>query len=205
MSVRPQSILAVSAAFVCVATIGAGCIGCRRDQPEEIGSIWNDAGMSGPSDPKLGSQGAITVDRPNADGPTASTKRSYKDCPNPVPVRKGDPKTPEGTLFLVFQALLEPDEEVSFERFYSYINPLLQNKVDARRYWFASTRVKGGEPFLRLIYGPKDPSFDVCRRVVEAEGKIRIFVAKSPPVGSNPPYQLAKVGDKWLLQTFSPF
>lgn len=194
-----------------VATVGilallfALAVGCRRDQPEETGSIFKDATMSGPADPKLGSQGGVVVQRADGPGGSASTTRSYKNCPNPKAVRSADAKTAEGTLYLVFQALLEPDPDTAFQQFYAHVNPMFQNVIDARRYWFESTRKDSSKGLSRLVYGPKDPSFDICETRAEGEGKVRIFVGKSPPVGSNPPYLLSKVGDKWLLETFSAF
>jgi hypothetical protein len=187
--------------------------GCKKkqnqDPPEQTGSIHRDAGMSGPSDPRYGSSGQQTVTRPTGPSggegtsPTTSVSRTYKQCPKPQPVTKGDLKTPEGTLYFVFEALLEPDDDTAFRKFFAHIDSDYQREADARRYWFAAARKNGGKAFKRLVYGDKNPSFDICMKRPEGAG-VRIFVAKSPPVGSNPPFVLHKVEDKWLLKTFTP-
>ncbi len=193
--------------------------GCKKKKnqapPEERGNIFRDAGMSGPSDPRYGSQGAVTVDRPVTGGattgggePGTTIQRKYKNCRKPTPVLKADPTTPQGTLYSVFEAILNPDEEAGFTKFYSLIDPDFQSERDARRYWFKQARLvdkKGVRPFLRLVYGEKNPSFDVCEVREEPPTAKRIFVGKSPPVGSNPPFVLHKVGDKWLIKSFTPF
>ena len=203
--------------------------GCKRKKnqapPEERGSINRDSGMSGPSDPRYGSQGAIQVTRTSSgstgegdateaesaasgSGEGVSIQRSYRNCRNPVPVMQGDYSTPEGTLWHVFEALLVPDEEEAFQRFYALIDPDYQSMTDARRYWFYNARKLNDDdfrPFLRLVYSKDDPSFDICLKRPEGGTAIRIFVGKSPPEGSNPPYVLHKVGDKWLLKNFTPF
>lgn len=187
--------------------------GCKKKKnqapPEEQGTIFKDAGMSGPSDPRYGSSGQHTVERktPKTGGdsksPSSQVKRTYKQCPKPRPVTKGDPSTPEGTLWLVFEALLMEDDEAAFQAFYSHIDHEYQRETDARRYWFAAARKDDGKAFKRLVYGDKDPSYDICLQRPEGKGQ-RIFVGKSPPVGSNPPFVLHKVEDKWLLKTFTP-
>lgn len=217
---------------VCAGLLALGCKKKNQEPPEEQGSIFRDAGVSGPS---RGSGGAGTtiVTRPGTGGGTAGTttdpqpsttggeptgagtgaepdqppqiERRYKGCNDPQPVNRADPSTPEGTLYMVFEALLMEDDDAAFDRFYSLIDHEFQREVDARRYWFASARKDGGQYFQRLVYGPKNPSFDICETRKEGPTGIRIFVGKSPPVGSNPPYVLHKVGDKWLLKSFTPF
>ena len=194
--------------LVAVLCVGTGCKKKKyQDGPEEQGSIYRDAGMSGPSDPRYGSQGAIQVDRSvkNDDSSAPSTtSRSYKNCRKPVPVTSGDRSTPEGTLYLVFQALLEKDDNKAFAAFYDLIDSDFQSEKDARRYWFASARKNNSKAFLRLVYSADDPSYDVCTQRPEGPDAVRIFVGKSPPVGSNPPYVLKKKGEKWLLKSFTP-
>lgn len=185
----------------CVVTVTLSA-GCKPSAPEEVGSIHRDAGMSGPPDPQKGSQGKIDVPVGTEGAPGVT--RTYLNCPNPTRVDRADPKTAEGTLYLVFAALLVKDEDDAFKQFYSHINPQLQRESDARRYWFGAARKDGGKAFHRLVYGPSDPTYDICSVKPEGEGKVRIFVAKSPPVGSNPPFVLHKVGDKWLLENFTP-
>ncbi len=187
----PTRSLALLAAFV-LAIFGTAC---RRDTPEETGTIMRDAGMSGPTDSKHGSQGKIIVN--GQDG----APRTYLNCPKPQRIEKGDRSTPEGTLYLAFQAILSKDEEAGFRDFLALVNPQMQREDDVRRYWWKSAR---GTPFLRLVYGQNNPTFDICERRPEGPDKVRIFVAKSPPVGSNPPYLLHKVNDTWLLDTFTP-
>jgi len=188
--------------------VGPGCKKKKyQDGPQEKGSIHVDAGVSGPDDQRYGSQGAITVERKTkrADGKAGDVaKRNYKNCRKPTPVTSGDQSTPEGALYQVFSALLEKDEETAFSKFYALVDSEYQNKTDARRYWFASARKDNSKAFLRLVYGPNDPSYDICSQRPDGQGAVRIFVGKSPPVGSNPPYVLNKKGDKWLLKTFTP-
>lgn len=204
----PPSLLAVRRtlstffwACLIASTLFSGT-GCKPTEAEEVGSIHRDAGMSGPENIKLGSQGQIVVPTGTEGAPGAG--RTYLNCSTPKRVNKADPKTAEGTLYMVFAALLVRDEDEAFTQFYSHINPQLQRESDARRYWFGAARKDGGNAFQRLVYGPSDPTFDICSVKPEGEGKVRIFVAKSPPVGSNPPFVLHKVGDKWLLENFTP-
>jgi hypothetical protein len=193
---------------LCLVAAGPGCKKKKyQDGPDEQGTIHADAGMSGPSDQRYGSQGAVTVERKTKsgnDGGAAVTKREYKNCRKPKPVTSGDPSTPEGTLYLVFSALLEKDDETAFSKFYALIDEDFQSERDARRYWFAAARKDNSKNFLRLVYSATDPSYDMCSQRPEGQDAVRIFVGKSPPVGSNPPYVLKKKGDKWLLKTFTP-
>ena len=194
----------VLAAALCLAG------GCKKNQapPEEDGSIFRDSGMSGPANVQHGSQGLKTIpigpvvpgEAPDKSAPS----RAYQLCKELRPVTRGDPKTAEGTLYLVFAALLLPDPEESFTAFYSYIDPDFQRQEDARRYWFAAARKDGSKNFLRLVYGPNDPTYVVCETRPEGQDAVRIFVGKSPPVGSNPPFVLHKVGDRWLIKSFTP-
>ncbi len=220
LSSRPLAGPSVRALLVGVAIAAmCGCGKKNQKAPEEQGSIFHDAAVSGPSDPIHGTRGRVIIQSTpsgaaaptgasGASGatgtPAPTAGREYLDCKEPVEVRKADPTTAEGTLFQIFQALLEPDPEKSFEAFYSFINPDFQRKEDAKRYWFGAARKDGSKNFLRLVYGPQDPSFLICRKVPEGPDRIRIFVGKSPPVGSNPPFVLHKVGDKWLLEKFTP-
>ena len=185
----------------------AGCKKKRNQAPaEERGSIHRDAGVSGPSNTQHGSQFAKTVERKTRDekGEETTIQRPYKNCRNPVPVTQGDLNTPEGTLWYVFESMLIPDENEAFKKFYELIDPDFQRETDARRYWFAASRKHDLKAFLRLVYTRKDPSFDICETRKEGPNALRIFVGKSPPVGSNPPFVLHKVNDKWLLKSYTP-
>jgi hypothetical protein len=211
---KVSKILCMALAFSVAALSFSGCRGCRKKNqspPEEQGSIFQDAGMSGPQDPRHGSQGAITVETPPAKGTgvdsprtTTAEKRTYKNCLNPKPVTQGDLKTPEGTLYKAFECLLTPDTERAFECFAGYVDSNYQRRDHVRRYWFAAARKDNGRHFKRLVYGPKNPSYVICEKRPEGKTAIRIFVGKSPPVGSNPPMVLHKVSEQWLLKSFTP-
>ena len=178
-----------------------GCRGCKKNQapPEEEGSIFRDAGMSGPSNLQHGSGGKKVV-KVGKDG----VEKAYKGCAMMKQITEGDLSTAEGTLWHVFEALLIPDRVAAFESFYTFVDPSFQKERAARERWFGSVRKNDSAMFHRLVFGPKDPSYMLCSTRKEGDG-IRLFVGKSPPVGSNPPYSLHKVGDKWLLKTFTPF
>ena len=177
-----------------------GCRGCKKNQapPEEEGSIFRDAGMSGPSNLQYGSVGKKVV-KVGKDG----AEKAYKGCAMMKPITRGDLSTAEGTLWHVFEALLIADPEASFKAFYAHIDSSFQRERAARERWFGTVK-KHGPAFQRLIFGPKDPSYMLCATRKEGDG-IRLFVGKSPPVGSNPPYSLHKVDGRWLLKTFTPF
>ncbi len=167
----------------------------------ELGTgATSEPGTGATSEPGTGPATEAKVSPPKTVIPAG---KKYKRCKEMRPVTKGDPKTAEGTLWLVFQALLMEDDDAAFEGFFSHIDPELQRRDSARRYWFGAARKYGGKNFHRLVFSPKDPSYVVCE-VRPESGGVRIFVGKSPPVGSNPPYSFHKVKDKWLLKTFTP-
>ena len=178
----------------------AGCGSCKKNQapPEEQGSIFEDAGMSGPTNTQHGSRGKKTVTVGKE-----KIQKAYKGCKEMRQVLKGDLSTAEGTLWKIFEALLIPNDETAFETFFGYVDSDFQSRDSAKRYWFASARKHDSKNFLRLVFSKDDPSYMLCERRKEGDGW-RIFVGKSPPVGSNPPYVLHKVEDKWLLKTFTP-
>ena len=195
------------------------CVSCKKSKeptPEERGSIFQDSKMSGPSDQRYGSQGQITIKDGKKSGAlvpddngkdshdTGGKGRAYKNCRKAVPVTKGDLTTPEGTLYFVFKALLEKDESVAFRKFLSFVDTRFQREGHVKRYWFASARKDNSKNFLRLVYGRDDPSYVICSKRPEGKDGLRIFIGKSPPVGSNPPMVLNKVGNKWLLKNFAP-
>ena len=117
---------------------------------------------------------------------------------------RGDLSTAEGTLYFIFKALLEKNAAVAVRKFISFVDLRYQKKEHVKRYWFGSARKNKSKNFLRLVYGPNDPSYVVCNKRAEGETAVRIFVGKSPLVGSNPPMVLNKVGNKWLLKNFTP-
>ena len=193
--------------------------GCKKKKnqapPEERGTIFKgeDAVPSGPDDRRYGSQGQVTENRQSGgEGDTRNVKRTYKNCRKSQPVIKDDPTTAEGTLRMAFGALMIKDENESFEKFLSFVDPDFQSRDSVRRYWFKQARLydekKKVRPFFRMVYADEklphgdDPSYDICSTRPEGDG-IRIFVGKSPPVGSNPPYVLHKVGEKWLIKNFT--
>lgn len=140
---------------------------------------------------------------PTTDSPIPPDKK-YKGCELMRPITKGDRETVEGTLWLVFQALLIKDDSEAFEAFYALIDPDFQRRESARNYWFAAARKYGGKNFHRLVFSPNDPSYVLCEVRQEPPTAIRLFVGKSPPVGSNPPYSFHKKNGKWLMKTFAP-
>ena len=202
--------VAVSALVVVLSVI-PGCRKKNQAPPEERGSIFEDAGMSGPSDQRYGSQCKITIKTPSGKpvateqtGENQATKRTYKNCRNPVAVTEGNKATPEGTLFNIFKCLLTPDSGKAYRCFLSHVDTTYQRPDHVKRYWFASARKDDGKHFRRLVYGKKNPSYVVCERRNETGGAVRIFVGKNPPVGSNPPMVLHQVNKRWLLKSFTP-
>lgn len=173
----------------------------------EAPGLLPDAAEAPPDKPAVPPTTADAETPPSPPEPPPKSKRKYKNCRDARPVTEGDLKTAEGTLYKVFEALLIEAEEESFQAFLPFIDTDFQRPADARRYWFKQARLinKEGRPFLRLVYSDKNPSYDVCSTRPEGKAGIRIFVGKTPPVGSNPPYVLHKVGDRWLLKNFSAF
>ena len=207
-------------AFRLVMTLSlvALCVSCRKSKepnPEEQGSIFKNSKMSGPTDPRYGSQGQITIANEGNGGKgkvdagkdwhgDTPSGRQYKNCRDARPVTSGDLSTAEGTLYFVFKALLQKNAAVALRKFISFVDLRFQKKDHVKRYWFGSARKDKSKNFLRLVYGPNDPSYVVCSKRTEGKTAVRIFVGKSPPVGSNPPMVLNKVGNKWLLKNFTP-
>lgn len=195
-----------------VVVLAVSCKKSQEPNPEEHGSIFKKTTMSGPSDSRHGSQGQVTVHSGSASPSTGGkdshndggNTRQYKNCRQARPVTSGDLATAEGSLYFVFKALLDKDETRAFTKFLSFVDIRFQREEHVKRYWFQAARKDGGKHFHRLVYGPKNPSYVICDTRREGEDSVRIFVGKSPPVGSNPPMVMKKVGKKWLLRNFTP-
>jgi hypothetical protein len=197
-----------------VVALAVSCKKNKEPNPEERGSIFRQSEMSGPSDPRYGSQGQVTIHSGSASSSTATSgkdshhdgnkARQYKNCRQARPVTSGDLATAEGSLYFVFKALLDKNETRAFSKFLSLVDIRFQREEHVKRYWFKAARKDGGKHFQRLVYGPENPSYVVCETRQEGEDSVRIFVGKNPPVGSNPPMVMKKVGKKWLLRNFTP-
>ncbi len=129
--------------------------------------------------------------------------KEYNDCAEGTVVAKGDRNTAEGTLYLAFQAILLKDNAAAETEFLSLVDTDYQRVAHVKRYWLPAARKNNWKGFLRLVAGPDDPSYVICRRQTEGQD-LKLFVGKSPPVGSNPPYTLHKVDGKWKIKRFTP-
>ena len=143
--------------------------------------------------------------KPVVDRSMIPADKKYQDCKEIRPVLGGDDTTAEGALYRVFEALLMENDDTSFETFYGLVDGRFQNRKSARNYWFAAARKNGGTIFHRLVFGPKNPAYVVCQTRSEGDQAVRIFVGKSPPVGSNPPFVLHPVDGHYRLKNFTPF
>ena len=129
--------------------------------------------------------------------------KEYNDCADGTVISKGDRNTAEGTLYLAFQAILLKDDAAAEAAFLPLVDTDYQRVSHVKRYWLPAARKNNWKGFLRLVAGPSDPSYVICRK--QNEGKdLKFFVGKSPPVGSNPPYTLHKVDGKWKIKRFTP-
>ena len=129
--------------------------------------------------------------------------KEYANCADGTVVSKGDRSTAEGTLFLAFEAILLQDQAESEAVFLPLVDTDYQRVEHVKRYWLPAARKNNWKAFLRLVAGPSDATYVICRK--QNEGKdLKIFVGKSPPVGSNPPYTLHKVNGQWKIKRFTP-
>ncbi len=129
--------------------------------------------------------------------------KEYNNCDDGTVVSKADRNTAEGTLYLAFEAILQKDDAAAEAAFLPLVDTDYQRVSHVKRYWLPAARKNNWKGFLRLVAGPNDPSYVICRK--QNEGKdLKFFVGKSPPVGSNPPYTLHKVDGKWKIKRFTP-
>jgi hypothetical protein len=176
------------------------------DEPEEKGSIFKKNKRT--REHYYQSKGEDEAD-PKPKKGTSTTKKSklpagkkYASCDDGYPVTKGGTDTPQGVLFLAYKAILIKDAAESAEAFIEHVDTKFQKEKDVKRYWLASARKYEWKNFLRLVAGLDDPSYVVCRE--QKEGKdLKLYVGKSPPVGSNPPVTLHKVDGKWKIKRFT--
>jgi hypothetical protein len=154
---------------------------------------------------KAVSLGLESTSNSSSSSTESSNGKEYKNCDDREAVKSGTTKTPEGALYLAFKALLIKDEEKSFREFFKQVDSKVKSERHVRRYWFKTARKKNLKTILRLIASRTDPSYVICRRKSEHGNAVRLYVGKSPPVGSNSPYVLHEVGGHWKLTRFSPF
>ena len=207
------------------------CLGCKKakdklngdeSNPEEKGSIFanppehrkkkkKEEEAEPPQTPESSDAGSAGESHTTAAPPTQGDKdpdgkprRPYERCALRQVVSKGDRATPEGTLHMAYQALLEANDDVAFQKFVVLVDTDFQSPEAVKRFWLYNARKNDKKNLLRLVYGPKDPTFVVCDRREEGSD-VRLFVGKTPPEGSNPPVVLHQKDKKWLIKRFTPY
>lgn len=120
-------------------------------------------------------------------------------CPDERIVAAGDRETPEGTLFLAYQAALGPDDDVAFARFRGLWQPDAQTSHIREQIW---PRVR--EHVRKYVAGESDPTFTRCRRLDLDGGRVKVFVKSNDPEKSDPPTILFRRDEGWVIDVMTP-
>lgn len=120
-------------------------------------------------------------------------------CPEGKVVSTGDRESPEGTLFLAFQAAMGPDDEAGFAAFRALWHPDALTSHVREQIW---PRVR--EHVGKYVAGPGDATYTACRRVDLGGGRIKVFARCDAPEKSDPPTILLATESGWVIEVMTP-
>lgn len=120
-------------------------------------------------------------------------------CPEGKVVSLGDRDSPEGTLFLAFQAAMGPDDDQGFQAFRALWHPDALTTHLREQIW---PRIR--EHVGKYVAGPGDATYTACRRVELGGGRVKVFARSAAPEKSDPPTILLSTESGWVIEVMTP-
>ena len=118
-------------------------------------------------------------------------------CPDNKPIESGDQTTAAGTVFLAYKAALKGD--AAFDEFFALWGPEANKDFVRKQIWPRVIQHVG-----KYVVSPTDATYTLCRSMVTAQNRVKLFVKCNDVQKSDPPIVLINDGGTWKIDTMTP-